>query len=216
MEIWLDTTDIKTVQLGHKLGILTGVTTNPSLISESEKTLEEILEDILKAQSGPVTAQVTAADHAAIIEQAETLRDFSERIIVKIPVTQEGLRAMASLSHLRIPIMATAIFTTSQALLACRTGATYLAPYFSHLEAPIEKLESILFMLERYAFETKMMVASLKHFKQIEDCLDLGVDGITIKKELFEEFIADHPKTFESLDRFSRDWKKAKPSKLFP
>ncbi|NGX51201.1 MAG: Transaldolase [Chlamydiae bacterium] len=214
MDIWLDCIDAKTVQFGELLGILSGVTTNPSLISESEKSLEELLTEILALQRGPVAVQVTVPNHSGIIEQAETLRDFSERIIVKIPVTQEGLRAISTLAYLQIPVMATTIFTTSQALFACHAGADYLAPYFSKMESPLDRLETTLLMLDRYGFDTKLLVASLKTVEQIDDCLDLGVDCITIKKELFESFIADQPKTFESLERFSRDWKNAKPSKL--
>lgn len=214
MDIWLDTTDIKTIALGSKLGILEGVTTNPSLIAESGKALEEVLRDILKTQSGPVTAQVTAVDHSNIVEQAETLHDFSDRIIVKIPVTQEGLKAMHSLSHLEIPIMATAIVTPYQALFACHAGAHYLAPYYSRMPKGVDALEEILLFLDRYAFETKLLVASLKTEEHIEDCFQLGVDAITLKKELFQTFIADQSGTFEALDRFSSDWKKGKPSKL--
>ena len=140
MDIWLDTTDIKTITLGSRLGILTGVTTNPSLIANSGLSLEENIDAILKCQSGPVTVQVTAVDHSGIIEQAETLREFSERIIVKIPVTQEGLKAMESLSHLRFPVMATAIVTPYQALFACHAGASFIAPYYSRILNPLDAI----------------------------------------------------------------------------
>jgi len=216
MDIWLDTTDIKTITLGNKLGILKGVTTNPSLIGKSGKSLEENLEEILQSQSGPVTAQVTAVDHSNMIEQAETLREFSERIIVKIPVTQEGLKAMNALSHLQFPVMATAIFTPYQALFACQVGASYIAPYYSRMTAPLDTIEGILLMLERYGFETQMVVASLKDEEDLDDCFQLGVDAITLKKELFDTLIADQSGTFEALDEFSKDWKSGKPSKLLP
>ena len=216
MDIWLDTTDVKTITLGSKLGILKGVTTNPSLIGKSGKSLEENLDEILKCQSGPITAQVTAVDHSNMIEQAETLREFSERIIVKIPVTQEGLKAMTSLSHLRFPIMATAIFTPFQALLACHVGAAYIAPYYSRMTTPLDTLEGILLTLDRYNFKTEMVVASLKTEKDIDDCFQMGVDAITLKKELFETLIEDQRGTFEALDEFSKDWKSGKPSKLLP
>jgi len=214
MDIWLDTTDIKTITLGSKLGILSGVTTNPSLIADSEKNLEENIEAILRSQSGPMTVQVTAVDRSGIIEQAETLTDYSERIIVKIPVTQEGLKAMESLSHLQFPVMATAIFTPYQALFACHAGARFLAPYYSRISSPLDALEGIILMLDRYGFETEVVVASLKTEGHIEDCFQLGIDAITLKKELFETFIADQSGTFEALDKFSKDWKNAKPSKL--
>lgn len=216
MDIWLDTVDTKTISLGNKLGILKGVTTNPSLIGKSGKNLEENLDAILKCQSGPVTVQVTAVDHSNMIEQAETLREFSERIIVKIPVTQEGLKAIASLSRLRFPIMATAIFTPFQALLACRAGAIYIAPYFSRIKNSLDILESILLTLDRYNFKTEMVVASLKTAEDLEDCFHLGVDAVTIKENLFQILIEDQSGTFEALDQFSKDWKSGKPSKLLP
>lgn len=214
MDIWVDTTDLKTIGLGHQMGILKGVTTNPSLIAQCDQPLEMILKEILQTQSGPVTAQVTAVDHSNIVEQAETLREFSERLIVKIPVTQEGLKAMASLSHLEFPIMATAIFSPYQALLACHAGVSYIAPYYSRMDNPLDTLEAILLMQERYGFDTEMVVASLKSEEHLSDCLHIGVDAVTLKKELFETLTEDQRGTFEALDRFSKDWKKAKPSKL--
>ncbi len=214
MDIWLDTTDVKTITLGNRLGILMGVTTNPSLIANSGLSLEENIDAILKCQSGPITVQVTAVDHSGIIEQAETLREFSERIIVKIPVTQEGLKAMNSLSHLQFPVMATAIVTPYQALFACHAGAAFIAPYYSSILNPLDALEAITLMLDRYGFETGIVAASLKTEGHIDDCFQLGIDAITLKKELFETFIADQSGTFEALDRFSNDWKKAKPSNL--
>ena len=101
MQIWLNSLDIKTLTLADQLGLLYGVTTNPSLIAKSELNLEENIEAILKCHDKPIAIQVTAVDHAGIIEQAEVLSDLSERIIVKVPVTQEGLKAMHSLAHLR-------------------------------------------------------------------------------------------------------------------
>ncbi|MCB1084523.1 MAG: hypothetical protein KDK60_00295 [Chlamydiia bacterium] len=216
MKIWLDTIDSKTIALGHQLGIVSGITTNPAIISDSGKTLEEVIDEVLSIQKGPMTVQVTAAHHREIVEQAESLREYSERIIVKIPVTQEGFKAMKALSHLQIPMMATAIFTLEQALLACRVGATYLAPYYSRIPHSLETLEGIVLMLERYGFDARLVVASLQDEEQLDDCLQIGVDGVTLKKELFETLVADQRGTFEALDEFSKAWKKGKPSKLLP
>lgn len=216
MDIWLDTTDEKLVTLGSQLGILKGVTTNPSLIAQSENNLEKNIDTLLKCQRGPIAVQVTAVDHSGIIEQAETLRDYSERIIVKIPVTQEGIKAMASLSHLQFPMMATAVFTPYQALFACQVGAAYIAPYYSKISNPLDVLEGIVLMMDRYGFETELVVASIKTMEDLDDCFHFGVDAVTLKKSLFEEFIADQSGTFEALDLFSKDWKKAPPSKLLP
>lgn len=214
MDIWLDTVDTKLITLAYRLGILTGVTTNPSLIGKSDKNLEENIKELLKCQSGPVTVQVTAADHPSIIEQTETLHDFSERIIVKIPVTQEGLKAMNALSHLEIPIMATAIFSSYQALLACHNGVKYIAPYYSKLSHPLDTLEEILLTVDRYDFKTEIVVASLRSSDDLDDCFHLGVDAVTLKENLFNHLIEDQRGTFEALDTFSKDWKGGKPSKL--
>ena len=214
MDIWLDTTDLKTISLGSGLGILSGVTTNPSIIASSEKNLEENITDILKVQNGPLAVQVTAVDHSGIIDQAETLREFSERLIVKIPVTQEGLKAISSLSHLQIPVMATAIFTPYQALLACHSGASFMAPYFSKMPAPLGAIETIALMLDRYGFETELVVASLKTKEHMDECFEVGVDAMTLTQDLFDLLTQDQSGTFEALDQFSKDWKKAKPSNL--
>lgn len=216
MNIWLDSVDLKLIALGHKLGILSGVTTNPSLIGKSGHSLEENLKEILKCQSGPVTAQVTTADHSSIVEQAETLHDYSDRIIVKIPVTQEGLKAMNALSHLEIPVMATAIFTPYQALLACHNGVKYIAPYYSRMNSPLDAIEGILLTLDRYNYKTEMVVASLKTSEDLDDCFHIGVDAVTLKDDLFNHLIEDQSGTFEALDQFSKDWKAGKPSKLLP
>lgn len=217
MEIWLDSVDADTIRLGSKIGI-SGVTTNPSIIADSEKSLEDALEGVLKSHRGPVTAQVLADDAPTMIEQGETLRDFSERIIVKIPVTLEGLKAIAALNKLRFPVMATAIFTPLQALLACRAGADYLAPYFSRIEkegsSAFEAIDTMLTLIEQYEFKTKVVVASLKTLEHICICLELGVHAVTLKEDLFEKLLTDHASTLKCLEQFTKDWKNAKPSRL--
>ena len=217
MEIWLDSVDTETVRLGNKMGIA-GVTTNPSIISASGKNLEEVLEAVLKNQRGPVTVQVLGADAPTMIEQAETLGDFSERIIVKIPVTQEGLKATSALAKLRFSVMVTAVFTPFQALLACQAGAEYLAPYYSRIDDEgknaFEALDMMLTITEQYGFKTKIVVASLKTLTQVYTCIELGVHAVTLKKELYEKLIADHPATLKCVEQFAKDWKKAKLSRL--
>lgn len=218
MEIWLDGVDPDLTKWGSKLGILHGVTTNPSIITESGKSLEEALSLILKSHHGPTAAQVVSTRAEDIVEQAETLRDHSERIIVKIPVTQQGLKAMHSLSHLQLPIMATSILTPLQLLLACHAGATFLVPYYGHIEetgvSPEKAIDSMLQTIETYGFEVELLAASFTSLDQVSKCLELGVDAVTLKPELFNELITDHPLTSSYVDKFTKAAKEGPPSRL--
>jgi transaldolase len=130
MEIWLDTAELDLVQTAKEMGILHGVTTNPSIIAKSKMGMEDLLEKLLQMQPGPVTAQVTAEEAPEMVKQGSSLRQFSNRIIVKVPVTTEGVKAIYGLKLLQIPVMATAVFDSNQVLLAAKAGAAYNAPYF--------------------------------------------------------------------------------------
>ena len=220
MEIWLDGIDINLIKLGGRLGILHGVTTNPSIISASGKNIEEVLSHVLKSHHGPTAVQILAEKAEDIVEQAETLRDYSERIIVKIPVTQQGLKAMQALSHLQLPIMATGILTPIQLLLACHAGAMFLAPYYTHIEktgtSAETAMEKMLHIIQTYEFESKIVVASLHSLEQILTCLQLGINAVTIKPELFNKLISDHPITIDLIEKFHQAAKEGMPSRLMP
>lgn len=211
MKIWLDTAKIPAVQKAVRMGILAGVTTNPTIIAESQRSLEDVLEDLLHHQEGPVTAQVVANDTLEMVQQGQNLFSFSNRIIVKVPVTENGLEAIHLLSRQGIPTMATVVFTPHQALLAVLAGADYVAPYLSHIEKagldPWVSLKSIMSMLQNYRFKTKVLCASIHHLDQIIKCAELGIHSITIKESLFEKMIQDHPLTNERVQKFAEDWK---------
>src|SRR5947209_968437 len=133
MDIWLDTSNIRMVQKAIRFGILAGVTTNPSIIAQSQRSLEEVLEDLLHYQEGPVTAQVVAEETREMVQQGQNLFAFSNRIIVKVPITKNGLEAIHLLSRQGIPTMATVLFSPRQALMAALAGANYVAPYLSRM-----------------------------------------------------------------------------------
>lgn len=220
MEIWLDTADLDFIASAKQMGIIHGVTTNPSIIAKSKQSLEDVLEQILKIQDGPVTAQVTAETAEKMVHQGEVLFQFSPRLLVKIPVTYEGLKAIHLLTQKKIPTMATAVFDPSQVLLAARAGAAYIAPYFSAIcEADLQGLELFKAMgklLERYRYPSKLIAASLKSAEQVRECLDLGVHAVTLNPEVFTAFTGNHPETLKRLDRFGKDWKSAAPRKSLP
>lgn len=217
MEIWLDTADLQLIGQAKEMGILDGVTLNPSTAAKSGYGLEELLEKILQLQKGPVTAQVVAEDAAAMIRQGKALAGLSNRIIVKVPVTGEGLKAIHALKEGKIPVMATAVFDPNQTLLAARAGADYIAPYVSAIceEGPegIEELRAMLRLLDRYRFKSKLIAASLRSGEQVRQCAEMGAHAATLNPDVFKSFIEDHPDTVKTQRRFSKDWKGAKPSK---
>lgn len=220
MEIWLDTAEIDCIQNANDMGILHGVTTNPSIVAKSKWALEELLEIVLQVQKGPVTAQVTAQKAPEMIHQGEALAQFSPRIVIKVPVTQEGLKAIYALSSQNKPVMATAVFDLSQVLLAAKAGAQYIAPYFSSIceleMSGLDQLKSMHQLLARYKYPSKLLAASLKSAEQVRQCLEMGIDAVTLNPEVFAMFIDNHPETLKRVERFSKDWKGAKERKRLP
>lgn len=218
MEIWLDTTNPQLISRAQRLGILHGITTNPTIIANSGLPMEIILKDVLNRQAGPVTAQVIAEDTQGMLKQAFLLREFSDRIIIKIPATEEGFEALHQLAKQNIPTMATIIFHPNQVLLAALAGATYVAPYVAWMEKAgenaFELLHSMNHLLIEYKFKTKILAASIKNTEQIRRCLDIGIHAITLKDDVFEELTKNHKLTMSRLQLFEDDWKKAKPTSL--
>lgn len=210
MEIWLDTVNIHLIQKAVRLGVLSGVTTNPSVIAESKRSLEEVLEDLLHYQEGPVAAQVVAEDTSEMVQQGQNLFSFSNRIIVKVPTTSKGLEAIHLLSRQGIPTMATVIFNPHQVLMAALVGANYVAPYISRIESsgedPWISLSSMGHILNNYRLTTKILGASLKQVEHVSKAAELGIYGVTVKDALFEKLIEDHPLTAECVKKFAGDW----------
>lgn len=213
MEIWLDTVDLPLIEEAVSMGILHGVTTNPSIIAKAKKPLEEILETILAVQKGPVTAQVTAKTAPQMIRQGESLFSFSNRIIVKVPVNSEGLKTIHSLSKSGIPVMATTVFDENQVLLAAKAGAVYIAPYFSRIcendIGGIETVKAMMRLLNRYENRSKLIAASLRTAEQVKECVELGAHAATLNEIVFKALIDEHPMTKLSIQKFLKDWEGA-------
>ncbi len=209
MEIWMDGTDAELIKWGNELGILHGVTTNPSIIAQSQDSIQKTLDNISKAHNGPIAIQVTTHRAEEIADEAEMLYDRFEKIIVKIPVTQQGLKAMHSLSHLQLPMMATSIFTPFQALLACHANASFLAPYYSQIQdgdkAATEAINLMLRTIKTYAFDVKIVAASIHSLSQMANCLEMGIHAITLSPALFHELITDHPLTLKCIENFDKN-----------
>ncbi len=205
MEIWLDTINLELVEKAAKMGVLHGVTTNPSILAKAAPHPLDALQMLLEVQKGPVTCQVVADEAKKMIEQGEMLYSISERIIVKIPVTKSGLEAIRYLHSYQIKTMATVVYHPRQALLASLAGAEYIALYFSRIQdAGQDALNTARQMLN---LPSKILAASLRTVEQIEQLSEINIDAITLKDPLFEAFTADHPLTLENIKSFQQEWR---------
>lgn len=212
MEIWLDSTNIDTIREAANMGILHGITTNPTILSKSNIKLEELLKQLLDVQSGPITVQAVGKTASEMVLQAKNLNAFSPRILIKIPCTQEGFKAMKSLSSLSIRSMATAAYTPLQAFFAYQAGAEYTAIYLSRIaDAGADSMHvmtQIQHLRKNYCMQGKLLAASIRFQQQVEKCLEIGVNAITIDDKLFREMMSDHPLTVERLQSFEKDWQR--------
>ncbi len=210
MEIWLDTCDTPAIATASLVGVVYGVTTNPTILSKSTEDHENVINALLDIQDGPLAIQVTAADSDEIIKRAIALQAFSSRIIVKVPVTRQGLIAIKTLSEKEIPVMATVVFNPRQALLAALAGAQYVAPYVGRMfDAGMDAyqaLQSMLKIYQQHGFTTKIIAAALRTTEQIVTCAEMGIEAVTLKEALFLQFIEDEPMTMDCLKTFSKDW----------
>lgn len=218
MELWLDTTNRERIEFAHRLGIIHGVTTNPTLVARTGRPLEKILEQIFQVHEGPVAVQVTAENTEGMIAQGQNLHAFSDQIIVKVPMSCQGLEALNALSRNGILTMATAVFHPNQMLLASLAGANYVAPYLSHMQhagiEAFEALSTMMTMSKQNGWTTKILAASIVKPDQVCQCAELGVHAITVKDEIFDGLVEEHELTVESIARFAQNWESAAPTKL--
>lgn len=208
MEIWLDTTNLEAIDRAKSLGVLHGVTTNPKLIAQAKLPLTTVAGNLLSRQDGPVAIQPVIDDIAKMVREAEKWNVQSTRLIIKVPVTADGLLVMHRLARQGIPVMATAVFEPYQALLAIRAGASYVAMYYGRSEDlgqnPAEVLRAIMQMKENYDFDARVLVASVRTIGQVNEILRIGADAITVGDSLFREMTGVHPGTASALAEFSQ------------
>ena len=217
MEFWLDTINPKSVQNAARLGLLTGVTTNPELLGKA-KQVEASLQALLASFEGPLVVQVHAGSGDDMLAQGKALYDFSDRIIVKVPVTKEGLAAIHALTISQIPTMGTCVFGPEQALVASKAGADYVALYLTRLDKAggdsVDLLKTCVRIFTNYKLETKLLAASISHIEQVEKCAELGIHAVTMKESIFDHLVEEHPLTLDSIQRFN-ECQKAEDASLF-
>lgn len=211
MEIWLDTVNPESIANAVKTGVIAGITTNPSILAKA-KDVQESLLSLLSIQKGPIAVQVVAQDSEEMIAEGRHIFDFSDRMIVKVPVNRHGLVAIHQLCKNGIPVLATGIVHPTQALLAANHGAAYIAPYYSHIDDignAQETLKTIVTMMRANSYQTKVLVASLRNLNDLIYCSLLGVDAVTIKDDLYEKLVADHHLMERFSQKFLSDWRHA-------
>ena len=211
MKFFIDTASIDEIREAASLGILDGVTTNPSLVAKEGKDFRKLLDEILEIVDGPVSAEVIATDYDGILKEAREYASIHKNIVVKIPLIKEGLKAVKTLSSENINTNVTLCFSPTQALLAAKAGATYISPFIGRLDDistnGMELIKQIVQIYRNYAFETQVLVASVRHPLHVVEAALIGADVCTIPFAVINKLF-NHPLTDNGLDKFLSDWKK--------
>lgn len=213
MKIFLDTANIEEIKKGVAYGVIDGVTTNPSLLAKENKGFIPLIEEILSIVPGPVSVEVTATDADEMVKQAKEYAKISENVVIKVPINLEGLKVVKTLADLDIKTNVTLIFSTSQALLAAKAGATYVSPFVGRIDDisgnGMALVEDIIQVYDNYMFDTEVIVASVRHPLHFVQAAMIGAHIATIPFSTLAKLL-DHPLTDIGINRFLEDWKKVK------
>lgn len=211
MEFFIDTADVAEIKNAHELGILDGVTTNPSLVAKTGKPFKQVIREICAIVEGPVSAEVVAIEKDAIIKEGRELAKLAKNVVVKVPLIPEGLKAVKVFSAEGIKTNVTLCFSANQALLAAKAGATYISPFVGRLDDistdGMDLIEEIKTIYENYDFSTKVLVASIRHPIHLKQAALIGADVATIPYSVFPQLVK-HPLTDSGLEKFLADAKK--------
>ena len=209
MKFFLDTANIEEIKRVNDLGLCDGVTTNPSIIKKEGKDFEEVVKEICKLVDGPVSAEVTSYECEGMVEQARALSKWAENIVVKIPMTEEGLKAINILSKEKIKTNCTLIFSVSQGLMAMKAGATYISPFMGRIddmgESGAKLVSELRDVIDIYGYDSKIIAASIRHIGHLEEAALAGAHIATIPGTLFEK-LWSHPLTDAGIESFKKDW----------
>jgi transaldolase len=211
MKIFLDTANLESIRKYIDMGVLDGITTNPTLLSKESGSPEEIMRTIVNLVSGHVSLEVIGTETAQMIEEAHHLKTFGKNVVVKIPMTPEGLRALKILSGEGIFTNVTLVFSANQALLAAKAGATYVSPFIGRLDDVghngMSVVKSIVSIFRNYRLTTQVLVASIRHPDHVVQAAEIGADVVTLPPDILGKMMK-HPLTEKGLDTFLADWKK--------
>ena len=213
MKFFVDTANIDEISELSEMGLVDGVTTNPSLIYKSRRDFKEVIKEIARIVSGPISAEVTSLDKNEMIDQGLELSKIANNIVIKVPLTEHGLIACKNLSKKSIKVNVTLCFSSSQALIAAKMGATYISPFIGRLDdisnEGLNLIEEIITIYNNYPdrLSTEVLVASIRSPLQVAQVAQMGADVATIPPKIIKQMIK-HPLTDIGLNSFMEDWKK--------
>lgn len=213
MKIFLDTASIESIKKFVDMGIVDGITTNPTLISREKGHPEDIMREIVKIVKGPVNLEVVATKTEEMVEEGLRLKKFGENVIVKIPMTSDGLKAVRKLAENKIKTNVTLIFSSNQALLAAKAGASYVSPFIGRLDDAGQEgmvvIKEIVQIFGNYGYSSEVLVASVRHPIHVIEAGKLGAHIVTLPPEILGKMLI-HPLTDKGLALFLSDWEKVK------
>jgi transaldolase len=221
MKIFLDSANLESIKTYNDMGILDGVTTNPSLLSKEKGDPRKVMNEIVRIVKGPVNLEVIGTDYEVMIEEAHRLKKYGENVVVKIPMIPAGLRAVKRLAQEGISTNVTLIFSSNQAILAAKSGASFVSPFIGRLDDNgqdgMSIVREITQIFANYKFETEILVASIRHPIHVIEAGKCGADIVTLPPEILQKMFT-HPLTDKGLNGFLSDWNKVKdlnPDLLF-
>jgi transaldolase len=216
MKFYLDSANLASIKKYNQMGLIDGITTNPSLISREPGEFEDIIVSICKEVNGPVSAEVVSTTHDAIVKEAKHLSKLAKNVVVKIPMIPEGLKATRTVSSMGIPVNVTLIFSATQGLLAAKAGASYLSPFIGRLDdigqRGMQVIEDLVQIKQNYGFAAEILVASIRGPQHVLEAAKAGAGIATMPPEVLEKLMV-HPLTDIGLKRFLDDWNSAKKEK---
>jgi transaldolase len=209
MKFFIDTADVKEIREAHALGLVDGVTTNPSLIAKSGRKFKDVIKEIVSIVDGPISAEVISLDAPGMIKEGKELAKIHKNIVVKVPMTPEGLKATKTLTALKIKTNVTLIFTPMQALLAAKAGASYVSPFVGRLDDISQDgmgiIEEIRAIFDNYGYTSEIIVASIRNPIHVLHSALFGADVATIPYSVMIQ-LARHPLTDAGIKKFLEDW----------
>ena len=209
MKFFVDSADLDAIRELADIGLVDGVTTNPSIIAKSGRDFKEVIKEICGLTDGHVSAEVVATSASEMVSEGKTLRKIADNVCVKLPLTLDGLKACKQLSSEGVPTNVTLCFSPNQALLAAKVGATYISPFIGRLDDitldGMELIQDIREIYDNYGYETEVLAASIRSVNHVKECALVGADVITAPPAVIKN-LASHPLTDKGLAAFLKDW----------
>jgi len=219
MELYIDTANLDEIRQAADMGVLDGVTTNPSLIAKEGADFHARMKDICKIVQGPVSAEVVSTDTAGMLREAETLEKIAPNIVIKLPCIPEGLKACKALADRGVRTNMTLCFQPLQAMLVAKAGAFLVSPFIGRIddigEDGMELIQNIRTIYDNYGFQTKILAASIRHPLHLVQCATVGADVATVPFKVIQQMMS-HPLTDQGLEKFLADWKKGQDAAKKP